>query len=77
METLYKFDQFNIKQVFKLGEYNNKTMEIEKPLRPKGNLVTWIYEHKDVITCLENIADKFLVSGSYDGTIKVFNVKKI
>lgn len=26
---------------------------------------------------MENIADKFLVSGSYDGTIKVFNVRKI
>ena len=77
METLYKFDQFNIKQTFKLGEYNSKVFDAEKSLRPKGSLVTEIYEHKDVITCLENIADKFLVSASYDGTVRIFNIKKI
>lgn len=30
-----------------------------------------------MITCLENIADRFLISASYDGTIRVFNTRKI
>lgn len=50
---------------------------MEKLQKPKGQLITEIYEHKDVITCLENIADNFLISGSYDGTLKVFDLKKI
>ena len=46
-------------------------------IKPKGTLLTEIYEHRDVITCLENIADKFLISGSYDGTLRVFNTRKM
>lgn len=30
-----------------------------------------------MITCLENVADRFLISASYDGTVRVFNIKKI
>lgn len=30
-----------------------------------------------MITCLENVADRFLISGSYDGTVRVFNIRKI
>ena len=76
MEALYKFEQFKIKPTLKLGEYNLKANEMEK-IKPKGTLLTEIYEHRDVITCLENIADKFLISGSYDGTLRVFNTRKM
>lgn len=30
-----------------------------------------------MITCLENVADRFLISASYDGTVRVFNVRKV
>ena len=46
-------------------------------IKPKGNLYTEIYEHRDVITCVENVADNFLISGSYDGTLRVFNTRKM
>lgn len=53
-----------------------KLNEMEK-VKPKGTLFTEIHEHKDVITCLESIGDKFLISGSYDGTLRVFNTRKM
>lgn len=77
MEIMYRFEQFNIQKTTKLGEYYRKTMEPEKIMRPKGTLVTEIFEHKDVITSLEKIADSFLISGSYDGKFRLFNTKKI
>lgn len=43
MEALYKFQQFNIKQVFKLGDYNTRMSDLERPERLKGNLITEIY----------------------------------
>lgn len=36
-----------------------------------------IFEHADTITCLEKVADQFFLSGSADGTLKIFDSKKI
>ena len=52
MDILYKFDQFQIRQTTRLGEYQRKSLEPDKLARPKGQLITEIYEHRDVVTCL-------------------------
>ena len=52
MEALYRFEQFNIQKTQKLGDYARKGLEPERLSRPKGTLVTEIFEHKDIVTSL-------------------------
>ena len=68
---------FNIKPIPKLGNYNRPTHLFEKIAKPKGILLTEIYEHTDTITCIEKVADQFILSGSADGTLRVFDSRKI
>ena len=49
-----------------------------KGWRPMGSLVTTIYEHDDVVSCLELLKDnRRFISGGYDGFVRVFDVEKI
>ena len=45
--------------------------------RPKGILVSEVFQHSDSVTCLEKVADQYILSGSADGTLRVFDSKKI
>jgi WD40 repeat protein len=45
--------------------------------RPRGILLAEISEHSESVTCLEKVADQFFLSGSSDGTLRVFDSKKI
>ena len=48
------------------------------PFRVGGNLITTINEHKDIVTAVENMRDqRFFLSTSYDGTIKIYDFNKI
>jgi WD40 repeat protein len=71
------FRQFKIEPTLTLGGYVGKSERIGAARPLKGTLITEIYEHRDTVTCLENIADEFLVSAGNDGTVRVFSVPKI
>jgi WD40 repeat protein len=68
---------FKIKPIPKLGIYIRPPIVFEKLARPKGVLVSEIFEHTDTITCLEKVADQFILSGSADGSLRVFDARKI
>ena len=81
---LYKMKQFDIRT--ESGGIENMKIEnvvktkstANKYWRPMGNLVTTIYEHDDVVSCLEPLKDnRRFISGSYDGFIRVFDLEKI
>lgn len=83
-EILFKMKQFDIRNE-NLGfeslkpefAFPNKSLPL-KAWRPSGSLVTTIYEHEDVVSCLELLKDnRRFISGSYDGFIRVFDVEKI
>lgn len=48
-----------------------------RSFRPQGTLVTTISEHKDIVSSLQSIRDGRFISGSHDGTVKVFDLKNI
>ena len=49
-----------------------------KNWKPQGQLITTIYEHSDVVSCIETIRDsRFFVTGGYDGYARVFDPEKI
>ena len=49
-----------------------------KTWKPSGQLVTTIYEHSDIVTCLETIKDcRYFASGSYDGYVRIFDLEKL
>lgn len=68
---------FKIRPIPKLGNYVRQPAMLEKITRPKGILISEVFEHTDTVTCLEKVADQFILSGSADGTLRVFNAKKI
>lgn len=76
-EVLNKFEMFKIRPIPRLGVYSRSPLLQEKLARPKGILLAEISEHTEAITCLEKVADQFFLSGSSDGTFKVFDSRKI
>lgn len=83
---LFKMKQFDVRtESVGLEGYSGKS---ENPIkfkgsanrfwRPTGSLITTIYEHDDVVSCLEGLRDnRRFISGSYDGFIRVFDLEKI
>lgn len=76
-EVLCKFEMFKIRPIPKLGTYIRPPPLIEKINRPKGILISEVFEHTDTVTCLEKVADQFILSGSADGSLRIFDAKKI
>jgi hypothetical protein len=79
---LYKMKQFDVRTetggLLKIENSIKNKSSGNKFWRPMGSLITTIYEHDDVVSCLEALKDnRRFISGSYDGFIRVFDLEKI
>lgn len=81
--VLYKMKQFDVRTETggidpSKGEINKGKVGGGRFWRPSGTLVTTIYEHEDVVSCLETLKDnRRFISGGYDGWVKVFDLERI
>lgn len=66
-----------VRPIPRLGSYTRSILLPEKLPRPKGVLLAEISEHTETVTCLEKVADQFILSGSSDGTLRVFDSRKL
>ena len=49
----------------------------DRNFKPKGIQVSEIYENKETISDLVKVGDSYFISGSHDGTMRVYDTRSI
>lgn len=74
---MLRYDSHAILPTLSLGKSYRDPMELSRSYKPTGMLIAEITEHKDTISCIEKVGDRFFATGSYDGTVRFFDSKRL
>mgnify|MGYP000913861979 CR=1 FL=1 len=75
--VMIRYESQCVLPTLSLGKYFKDPIEPSRSYKPNGVLIAEITEHKDTVSCIERVGDRFFVTGSYDGTVRFFDSKRL